>query len=124
MDKEIKLLLGKVLGEIYEIKNALPQFKDKIDDDKIYALKNGFEFIIDKEVFDYKVSTEECINLVDTISPIFYNKDLDEVSKYKNIEEKIKGLNFDKEKLDLLFEYFYKKGAFKSISDIYINENL
>lgn len=112
MEKTTKILLGKILGELYE-----NQGEDcAVCEGTIYGLKNGFEFVLDEIINDYKITNEDYKNFVDILSPIFYDeKKLAQFKGYYDIENEMNNVGIDRVKAILLFTYFKKKGGFAEL---------
>lgn len=49
MEKELKIIFGKLLGEIYRTQYHIGSFKCKPEEARIYGLLNGFERTINEE---------------------------------------------------------------------------
>ncbi|MGL5412019.1 hypothetical protein [Cetobacterium sp.] len=110
MEKDYKILLGKILGEVYELQGEYC----KESEGTIYGLKNGFEFVLDEVIkSDYKITNEDYNNFVKILDEIYYNKEnLENFKGYYCIEEKMQKVNIDREKANYLFTYFKKNGGF------------
>ncbi len=50
MEKETKILLGKILGEVYRIEKRFPNMACPASQGQIYGLLNGFEDAIEQEL--------------------------------------------------------------------------
>ncbi|MCQ8213768.1 hypothetical protein NON08_14800 [Cetobacterium somerae] len=112
MEKNIKLLLGKILGEIYEMQG----FNCVVSPGTVYGLQNGFEFILDEVIGDYKITTEDYKNFVSILNPIYNNKEnLSKFNGYYDIEEEMNKVGIDREKAILLFNYFNRNNCYEEL---------
>ncbi len=113
MDKECKILLGKILGEIYELQgNNCEELQGTI-----YGLKNGFEFVLDDVINkDYKITTEEYKRFLKIIDEIALNQDkLRDFKGYYDIEEKLTAIGICRDKAIYLFTYLSKNRQYPTI---------
>lgn len=109
MEKNTKLLLGKILGEIYEMQGV----DCNVPSDIIYGLQNGFEFVLDEVIGDYKITTEDYQNFVNILNPIYNSKEnLSKFTGYYDIEQEMEKVGIDREKAILLFNYFNRKDSY------------
>ncbi len=113
MDKEIKIFLGKILGEVY----SLQKDNQEISEATIYGLKNGFEFVIDEEISsNYKINNHDLEEIKKILDPIFYDSQkLKDFKGYNDIEHELEQAGIGRVKAILLFTYFSKKGAYKEL---------
>ena len=71
MDQNTKLLLGKVLGEIYRIQRRSESMPCPVDDSQVFGLVNGLETAIDNELESIGFITGEQVDAVaDVLEPI------------------------------------------------------
>lgn len=76
MDKESKILFGKILGEIYRLQRASDNVACSASDGQIYALLNGFESAIDDVVEQTGfIESEKIDAVIDVIDPIWIDQE-------------------------------------------------
>lgn len=90
MDKHIKLIAGKALGEIYEIQKK--QGINKVDDGHVYGLLHGFEEALNKEFDDIRLISEKEVNTVyEYFKPyIKAETETDDLPPYDEMREEMK----------------------------------
>lgn len=114
MEKETKILFGKILGEIYQLQGD----DCEICEGTIYGLKNGFEFVLDDIIKDYKITNDDYNNFVAILNPIFNDIDkLKNFTGYYDIEDQMINVGIDRDKAIQLFTYFKKSGKFIKLID-------
>lgn len=112
MEKDIKILLGKILGEIYEMQGV----NCIVSPGTVYGLQNGFEFILDEVIGNYKITTEDYKNFVSILNPIYNNKEnLSKFNGYYDIEEEMNKVGIDRGKAILLFNYFNRTNCYEEL---------
>ncbi len=114
MEKDLKLALAKLLGEILETNS-----ESTIDQGTIYGLKNGFEFVIN-DFFseEYSLTQEDYENFVSILNPIWNDLEkLENFSGFYEIESSLKDLGINKDKAWSFFKYFQLKGTFGEIRE-------
>lgn len=89
MDTETKLFLGRILGEIYHLKQRM-EIED-YGDSLIYGLRNGFENEIDEHLKSVGyISTDKEIALSEILDVIFMDPEkLDNFKGYYDIEAQL-----------------------------------
>ncbi len=114
MEKDLKILLGKILGETYRIQKKLDICN--VSDGEIYGLLNGFEIILDKKISDYQITTEQYDSAVKVLNEIFYDKEkLKNFDGYYSIEQKMESVGIGRNEAITLFNYFNAIGSFKEL---------
>lgn len=109
MEKDCKIILGKILGEIYEIQGA----NCTESEGTIYGLKNGFEFVLDEVIKnDYKITTADYDNFIKILNVIYKDNKLDDFKGYYDIEREMGLAGIDRGKAISLFTYFKKKNLY------------
>lgn len=73
MDIELKLALGKILGETYRTQKA--QGSTQISDSKIFGLINGIEEAINTELGDLELISNKQLDIVMSYMDKYYNGD-------------------------------------------------
>lgn len=71
MDKETKIFLGKILGEIYRIQNHINPSVFSVSKATIYGLLNGLEEEIDRHFDGGLISNEKINHTVNILSKYF-----------------------------------------------------
>lgn len=76
MDKETRLLLGKILGEVYRIQRSSKEMACGASDSHIYALRNGFEHAVKEEIDRIGEITDDQVKAVmDVLEPIWMDQE-------------------------------------------------
>jgi hypothetical protein len=119
MDKELKVFLGKILGEIYRLQNNSEKIACPAEPSQIFGLLNGFENVIDEELerIGY-VSNEEINSVVDVLDE--YWKDPEKRKEFKgfyDIEHKLNNRGIDRGKAILILTYFKANNQFVELID-------
>ena len=117
MERETKILLGKVLGEIYRIQKRIQSLPCPADDGQVYGLVNGFETAIDHELEVTGFISDEQVNTVaDVLDPIFVDpRKLEEFGGFYDIESELKSRGIDRGTAATILTYFNIKGKFTSV---------
>jgi hypothetical protein len=75
MDRDTKLLLGRLLGELYSTRRVLTG-GSRVGDATIYGLLNGFETTIDEQMaLTGHVSAEQVRHVEEVLNPYFHDPD-------------------------------------------------
>ena len=117
MDTDTKLLLGKLLGEVYRIQKNNEDITCSVENAQIYGLLNGFETAIDYELEIMGHITNEQLTAVSKVlMPIFNDKEkLNEFQGFYDIEDELKSLGVDRVEAIKILTYFKAKNQFISI---------
>lgn len=117
MDRDTKIFLGKVLGEIYRIQKRINSLPCPADDSQVFGLVNGFESEIDRELESTGFITGEQVDAVaDVLEPIFF--DAAELEKFKglyDIESELEDRGVDRATASVILTYFQMKGKFANV---------
>ncbi len=119
-DQQIKLLLGKILGEIYRIEN---RSGDKIAcparEAHIYGLLNGFERSIEEELKGIGFISEAKLQAVeDILNEYFVDQEkLKAFKGYYDIERRLEGLGIGRGEAITILTYLYADGRFVKVID-------
>ncbi|MEN8131689.1 MAG: hypothetical protein ABFS45_16175 [Pseudomonadota bacterium] len=119
MDKEQKLFLGKMLGEIYRMERANDNVACHVRSAHIYALLNGFEHAIDRELemIGY-VSKEKLKAVMDVLDPIWADRErLEKFKGFYDIERKLSAKGVDRGDAIAILTYLKANGQFTEIID-------
>src|ERR1700689_4186110 len=58
MERDLKIVFGKLLGEIYRVEQYVEDYKNLKDEGVIYALRHGIESVIDDELDEVGFTSE------------------------------------------------------------------
>lgn len=72
MEKDLKLALGKILGEVYDLERRIKN-SYSVSQQTIFGLVNGFEETIDKELTGMGMITEEDVRNASSILERYEN---------------------------------------------------
>lgn len=108
MDKETKVLLGKLLGEIYRIQKRMPDLDCGASEDKIYGLLNGFESEIDDEIKSIGfVSKDDVAKVASVLDEYHHNPEkLEQLTGFYDIERKLERLGINRAKAKTILTWF------------------
>lgn len=111
-----KLLLGKMLGEIYRIQSNtdIPCGASK---GKIFGLLNGFENVIDEEIEAIGYITKKQLNAtIKILNPIYDDPiKLSEFKGFYDIEDKLAAVGVDRSDAIRILMYLYADNKFTAI---------
>ena len=117
MDRDNKLFLGKILGEIFRIQRGLENIYCPASDAQVFALLNGFEHVIDEvlERVDY-ISREKLTAVIDILDSIWSDKEkLAEFNGYYKIEEQLKQKGISRDEAHRIITYLKANHQFTTI---------
>lgn len=118
MDSKTKKMFGIFLGETLEIKTILKGKKlDKSERATLYALKNGFESVINDYLDeDWYITIEEEKIVANVLTPYFNNEEkLNELKGFYDIEPELEEKGISRLKALAIMKYYYAKGSFISV---------
>ncbi len=75
MDKDLKLALGKILGEIYRLQGRTLKMP-AVSEQTVFGLLNGFEETIDQEIGGLKMITQDEVRHVSSVLERYENDPL------------------------------------------------
>jgi hypothetical protein len=103
MEKDIKIFLAKILGEIYRIQKRIKDLPCSATDSHIYGLLKGFEDSINLEL-DYELITKQEVSKVSNILNEIWIDDekLKNFKGYYDIESEFEKLNIPRWKIILI----------------------
>ncbi|MXQ53160.1 hypothetical protein [Shimazuella alba] len=117
MDTDLKLFLGKILGEIYRLQKKEGLYNHS--DGRIYGLINGFESVIDEEMDMIPHITEKELKTVtDVLHEIDQNEE--ETEKFQgfyDIERKLQEKGIYRHRVIYILKYLYASGRFTRLID-------
>lgn len=105
-EKKQKMLLGKLLGEVYRLQNVLGGIENGADEAKVFALLNGFESVIDEEIVSEMITNEDIENTM-KIFDLYWNdtEKLKEFKGFYDIEYDLKEKGINRGKAIRIFTY-------------------
>lgn len=117
MEKETKILLGKILGEIYRIEKRLPEMACPATQGQIYGLLNGFENSIDDELEMTGFVPKEHVEIVgQVLDEIWLDKEkLNSFKGFYDIERKLSSMGVDRGQANKILRYFSADDRFVEI---------
>ena len=118
MDNVTKKMVGRFLAEVYEIKALLKNSPIKEGDKAyLYALKNGFESVLNDIIDEnWWVSIEDEKKVAEVLSPYYNDQNkLNEFTGFYDIENKLEEKGIERLKAQAIIKYFWAKGNFKSV---------
>ena len=123
MQQSIKILLGKILGEIYRVQNASKMCA--ASPGRIYGLLNGIEDAIDYELDTMSLITRDKVKAVcDVLNPIFSDsKRLEEFTGFYDIEGELKGKGVNRVDAIRILKYLKAEGRFIGVIEKMNSEN-
>ena len=117
MDQQTRVLLGKVLGEIYRIERRIQSMPCPADDSQVFGLVNGFETAIDQELESIGfISSDQVDAVADVLEPIFL--DPEKLKKFKgfyDIESELESGGVDRAMASVILTYFNLKSRFSNV---------
>ena len=107
MEKESRLLFGKVLGEIYRFQRASDVVVCPASQGRIYALLNGFEGALERELEVMGTISDIQIKIVtDILLTIWQDKNrLADFKGYYDLEGELQRCNISREQAIKIFTY-------------------
>jgi hypothetical protein len=112
MDSELKLVLGKMLGEVYRVQRA--QGICQVPDSKIFGLLNGVEEALDSEFENLSVISNSQISVVcDHLDPYFKGeKPIEEMPSFLNFRMELEQHGISHSKLIDILKYLHASGSY------------
>ncbi len=117
MEKETKILLGKILGEIYKIEKRLPDMTCPATQGQIYGLLNGFENAIEDELEMTGFVSKEHVEIVgNVLDEIWLDKEkLNSFKGFYDIERRLSSMGVDRGQANKILRYFNADNRFVEI---------
>jgi hypothetical protein len=117
MENESKLLLGKILGEIYRIQRSSDEVSCPASDCQIYALLHGFEDAVNQELEMIGfISSDQVRSVVDVLEPIWQDKEqLKAFKGFYDIERELQNRGVDRSAAIRILKYLKANNQFTDI---------
>ncbi|MEV9639490.1 hypothetical protein ABZ756_02180 [Mammaliicoccus sciuri] len=112
-----KLVVAKILGEIYRIQKRLPDNACPVGNDVIYGLLNGIERVVDSELEElYFISQGKEEAAVGILNEYFIDRDkLNNLKGYYDIEHKLEDRGIDRSDAIRIFTQLKAEGRFVNV---------
>ena len=112
-DRDNKILLGKILGEIYHFQKE-SGVNRKVDDGRVFGLLNGIEACINDELAEIGwVSQEECDKIMGVLNRIYSDKErMESITGYYDIEEEFNELGIKRWQVVRVMKYCQAEGKY------------
>jgi len=119
MEKQTKLFLGKILGEIYRIEKRNSQISCPASVGRIYGLLNGFEDAIDQELESIGyISSAQVEHTCDILDAIYTNPvKMKGFKGFYDIERLLNEVGVDRGNALQILTYLYADGRFVELID-------
>jgi hypothetical protein len=114
VDTELKLILGKLLGETYRIQKA--QGNLEISDSKIFGLVNGIEEAIETELDQLELISNKQMAIVMNYLDQYYNGDK-ELPTFVNVRLALEQKGISHGTLIDIFKYLKAGSRYNSVID-------
>jgi hypothetical protein len=117
MDSQTKKMIGLFLGEVYEIKALLKG--EPVEKSRLYALKNGFESVINDMIDEnWWVSSDDEHKVAKILQPYFEDDSkLAKLKGFYDIEAELEDVGITRLKALAIMKYFYAKRSFITVLD-------
>ena len=125
MNLKTKIMLGKILGEIYRIQNSSNVMKCPASSGRIYGLLNGIEDAIDADIQTSSlISTDKVDAVCEVLNPIYSDPTkLQEFTGFYDIEEELDERNVDRSDAIRILTYLYADGKFSTVIEKMNSQN-
>lgn len=119
MDEETKLFFGKILGEIYRIQRASDDIACPASSGQIYALLNGFEDAVDRELeMMGRISKEQVKAVMDVLDPIWTDREkLENFKGFYDIQVDLENRGVDRGAAMAILTYLKANRQFVEVID-------
>ena len=117
MEKDLKLLFGKILGELYRIQYKSSPSICNVTEATIYGLLRGFETVIDDEIEKIGFISPQQLEYAENIlNEYFENEDkLNNLKGFYDIEQKLKDGNVNRAEAITIFKYLKANEQFTGV---------
>ena len=107
MEKESSVLFGKILGEIYRVQRASDVVVCPASQGRIYALLNGFEGAVERELEVVgTISDTQVKAVIDILLAVWQDKNrLNHFKGYYDLEADLQRRNISREQAIKIFTY-------------------
>lgn len=115
-EQKMKVLFGKLLGEIYRIQRV-SNMPCPASAENIYGLLNGFENVIDEEIESIGFISSDDVNYIGKVLDEIYldTKKMNDFKGFYNIEKKFLAENISRNKAISIIKYYNAQGSFKDL---------
>lgn len=112
MNDELKITLGKLLGETYRVQKE--QGIARVDDGRIYGLLNGFEEAIESEFGELDLISNEQISIVSDYLMPYYNgeKSTEDLPNFLHLRMDLERQGISHGRLIQIFKYLKATSRF------------
>jgi hypothetical protein len=116
MDKDIKILLGKILGEIYRIEKRTDTACPAINA-HIYGLLNGFEYEIEEELNTIGFISKEQVDVVTDLLDGIWNDaiKLENLKGFYDIENELSQKGVSRAAAMKIFRYLNAENRYEDL---------
>jgi hypothetical protein len=117
MDSETKRFLGIILSELYRLQKRVDPAMCPATDQAIYGLAHGFEYEIEKVLYEAgEVTDEQVTAAADVLDPLFRLPDLvAEVRGYHDLEPRFEKNGLDRATVIRCLKYLAADGQFMEV---------
>ena len=116
MNKVNKILLGKILGEVYRLQKCTFCLPCLASDGRIYGLLNGIEREVDLELEEVGFVSDEKLEAAERILEEYFDeRKLEEIKSYGELEKKLSQNNIDKKSAVIILKYLYTQECFAKV---------
>ena len=118
-NKNTKLLLGKILGEIYRVQYYNEKIFNKPSEANIYGLLNGIEYVVDSEIDKIGfLSREKFEAMIKILDEYFINPEkLKKFEGYRDIEPELEENSISRSDAIIILTYLYADRRFVELID-------
>ena len=119
MDRETKIVFGKLLGEIYRTQEMLREGSSHAGQAHIYGLLSGIESAIDEQIERVGFVDNEKVNaVVEVLAPIWEDEEkLKAFSGYYDIERALTERNVSRSQAIVILKYLKASDRFNDVID-------
>jgi hypothetical protein len=124
MDNDTKRMLGFILGQIYRLQKRVDPAMCPASDKEIYGLTHGFEYEIEKVLWQIgEVTDQQVLAAADVIDPLYRLPELvAKVQSYGDLEPSFKQNGLDRETVIRCLKYLTADGEFMELVSQLDNE--
>lgn len=119
MDTQTKLLLGRILGEVYSLRRSLTGNAGRVNDETIFGLLNGFEDKVDEVIaWMGHISSQRSNDVAEVLDPYFDDPArLANLQGYYDIEPELSRRGVDRATAIQVLRMFKLTGQYASVID-------
>ncbi|MCP5213004.1 MAG: hypothetical protein H6998_18970 [Hahellaceae bacterium] len=117
MDKDTKLLFGKILGEIYRIQMATDGVACPSSPGQVFGLLNGFELAVEQEIERMGfISKDQVKAVMDVLDPIWMDQEkLANFKGFYDIEDELNRKGVDRGEAIQVLTYLKANNQFEEV---------